>query len=162
MKAKPDTNTVTVGLYAQRSFDLTPAISVTPHIGVRYIRADLDDFKAGGFSYKTDAANIVQFPVGVAFGAKTETMSGCKVNGFVDLSVVPAVGDKKSDMRFSLAGGSASDSVEGKIASTALYRANFGVNVKGGAHTLGASYGIGGGNGGRLDQTLKVNYRYAF
>lgn len=162
MKAKPDSNTFTVGLHAQRSFDLTPTFSVTPHVGVRYVRSDLDSFNAGGFHYKSDAADIVQFPVGVALGAKTETTSGYKVKGFVDLSVVPSVGDKKSDMRFSLAGGSASDSVEGKIASTALYRADFGVNVQGGAHTLGASYGIGAGNGGRLDQTLKLNYRYAF
>jgi hypothetical protein len=43
-----------------------------------------------------------------------------------------------------------------------MYKGKVGVETTKGKHSFGLNYGIGGGNRGRVDQTLQANYRYQF
>ena len=161
-KGKPDVKTVSVGVKAEKALQLNESITVTPHVGVRYFNVDMDSFTAGGFKYSSDKANLVQVPFGVAFNANLKASCGAEVKPFIDVQVAPAFGDRKATNKFALAGGSASDSIEARIANNAMYSAKIGVEATRGNHSFGLNYGIASGNYGRVDQALQAKYRYSF
>jgi hypothetical protein len=76
--------------------------------------------------------------------------------------VAPAFGDKKVTNRFALAGGASSDSIDARIANSSMYQGRIGLNAVKGSHSLGINYSVGGGNNGRVDQSLQARYRYSF
>ncbi len=161
-KGKPDVKTISVGVKAEKALQLNESITVTPHVGVRYFNVDMDSFTAGGFKYSSDKANLVQVPFGVAFNANLKASCGAKVKPFIDVQIAPAFGDRKATNKFALAGGSASDSIEARIANNAMYSAKVGVEATRGNHSFGLNYGIASGNYGRVDQALQAKYRYSF
>ena len=161
-KGKPDAKTVSVGVRFEKPLALNEAITVTPHLGVRYKHVKLDSFNAGGFKYTTEKADIVEVPFGVAFNANLKAPCGADVKPFVDLTIAPNFGDRKVSNKIALAGTTASDSFDARIANNAMYNAKVGVNAVKGSHTFGLNYGIGGGNKGRVDQTLQARYTYRF
>ncbi|WP_418541751.1 autotransporter domain-containing protein [Parasutterella excrementihominis] len=161
-KGKPDVKTISVGVKAEKALQLNESITVTPHIGVRYFNVDMDSFTAGGFKYSSDKANLVQVPFGVAFNANLKTSCGAEVKPFIDVQIAPAFGDRRATNKFALAGGSASDSIEARIANNAVYSAKVGVEATQGNHSFGLNYGIASGNYGRVDQALQAKYRYSF
>jgi hypothetical protein len=161
-KGKPDAKTVSVGVRFEKPLALNEAITVTPHLGVRYKHVKLDSFNAGGFKYTTEKADIVEMPFGVAFNANLKAPCGADVKPFVDLTIAPNFGDRKVSNKIALAGTTASDSFDARIANNAMYNAKVGVNAVKGSHTFGLNYGIGGGNRGRVDQTLQARYTYRF
>lgn len=162
LKAKPDTKAFTAAVRVEKEFKVNDAFAVTPHIGARYTHLKLDDFSAGGFKYSAEKANLFQIPVGVAVSGNYEASCGAKVKPFVDVSVSPTMGDRKVSNRFALAETSASDSIETRIANTALFNAKVGLQATKGAHSFGLNYGVGAGNKGRVDQALQAQYRYSF
>lgn len=161
-KGKPDAKTVSVGVRFEKPLALNEAITVTPHLGIRYKHVKLDSFNAGGFKYTTEKADIVEVPFGVAFNANLKAPCGADVKPFVDLTIAPNFGDRKVSNKIALAGTTASDSFDARIANNAMYNAKVGVNAVKGSHTFGLNYGIGGGNRGRVDQTLQARYTYRF
>ena len=54
------------------------------------------------------------------------------------------------------------DSFDARITNNEMYKGKVGVETTKGKHSFGLNYGIGGGNRGRVDQTLQANYRYQF
>jgi len=162
LKAKPDTKTVSVGLRLEAPMQLNQSISVTPHIGLRYMNVSMDSFSVGGFNYRSDKANLVQIPFGVAFNSNLKTKSGSVIKPFLDLQIAPAFGDRKAINKFGLAGGSSTDAFESRIADNAMYSAHIGLEASKGSHSFGLNYGIASGNYGRVDQALQVKYRYCF
>ena len=161
-KGKPDAKTVSFGVRFEKPLALNEAITVTPHLGVRYKHVKLDSFNAGGFKYTTEKADIVEMPFGVAFNANLKAPCGAEVKPFVDLTIAPNFGDRKVSNKIALAGTTASDTFDARIANNAMYNAKVGVNAVKGSHTFGLNYGIGGGNRGRVDQTLQARYTYRF
>lgn len=162
LKAKPDTKVLTAGVRVEKDLRIGEVFTVTPHIGARYSHIKLDNFGAAGFRYSAEKANLFQVPVGVAVKGNYDSASGAKVKPFLDLTVSPTMGDKKVSNRFALEGSSASDSIETRIANTALFNARLGLDATRGNHSLGVSYGFGAGNKGRIDQALQAKYRYVF
>ena len=162
LKGKPDVNTFSVGIKAEKSFAVTDNFAVTPHIGVRYMNIDMKRFKTGGFSYSADKGNLVQFPVGVAFNSETKTAGGVKIKPVLDLEIAPTAGDRKVKTKFGLVGTGATDTLDTRVANNALYSAKFSVQANKGGHTFGLGYRFSGGNDGRVDQTLQAKYRYSF
>ncbi len=162
LKAKPDTKALTAAVRVEKDLNIGDAFTVTPHIGARYSHIKLDNFSAAGFSYSAEKANLFQIPVGVAVKGNYEAACGAKVKPFLDLTVSPTMGDKKVSNRFALEGSSASDSIETRIANTALFNTKLGLEATRGNHSLGVSYGFGAGNKGRIDQALQAKYRYVF
>jgi outer membrane autotransporter protein len=159
---KPDVKTLSLGVRAEKSLAVTDGFDVTPHIGIRYMNIDMDSFTAGGFKYSAKKANLAQVPFGVAFSGSFKASCGAAVKPFVDVTVAPAFGDKKVTNRFALAGGTSSDSIDARIANSSMYQGRIGLNAVKGSHSLGINYGVGGGNNGRVDQSLQARYRYSF
>lgn len=161
-KTKPYGNALTVAVRAEKPFALTPAVSVTPHVGVRYVFTDIEDFKQGEFKFTNKKTNLVRFPVGVAVNANLKAPCGAEVKPFLDLTVEPTAGDRKAKNKFGLASGLGSDSLNTRVADNALYSAKVGINATKGGHTFGLNYSVGRASHGRLDQQLQAGYRYAF
>ena len=158
-KGKPDVKTFSVGVRVEKPLALNEVLTVTPHVGARYLHVDMESFKAGGFKYTAEKANLFQVPFGVAFNGKANVAS-VDVKPFVDVQIAPALGDRKVKNKFALATGDASDSIDSRIANNAMYSAKVGVEAARGAHAFGLNYGIGSGNKGRVDQVLQAKYRW--
>lgn len=161
-KGKPDANSFSVGVRAEKPLSLNDRITVTPHVGVKYVYTKLDSFNAGGFRYSVESANLVQVPFGVAFNANLEAPCGAKVKPFIDLTIAPNFGDKKVSNKVGLAITGTLDSFDARIANNAVYKGKVGLEAAKGKHSFGLNYGIGGGNRGRVDQTLQAKYLYKF
>lgn len=161
-KGKPDAKTLSLGVRAEKPLALTDRVTVTPHIGVKYVHTTLNGFSAGGLVYKADKANLVQVPFGVALNANLEAPCGAKVKPFIDLTLAPSLGDKKVSNKVGLVTTGTLDSFDARITNNVLYKGKLGLETTKGKHSFGLNYGIGGGNRGRVDQTLQANYRYQF
>ena len=152
----------TVGVRVEKPLALNEAITVTPHVGVRYKHIKMDSFSTGGFDYRNEKANLVEVPFGVAFNANVKAPCGAEVKPFIDLTIAPNFGDRKVTNRVALSNSAVSDSFDARIANNAMYNAKIGVNAVKDNHSFGLNYGIGSGNYGRVDQTLQAKYRYQF
>ncbi|WP_290448867.1 autotransporter outer membrane beta-barrel domain-containing protein, partial [uncultured Parasutterella sp.] len=161
-KQKVHGNSFTAAVRAEKSLELNPSITVTPHVGVRYLHTDIDDVKLGVFKFSNKKTNLVQVPFGVAFNANLKASCGAEVKPFIDLTIAPAFGDRKVNNKVGYAAGLASDTLDTRIADNAMYSAKIGVNATKGAHSFTLNYGIGGANHGRVDQALQAGYRYSF
>jgi hypothetical protein len=161
-KGKPDVNTFSVGIRAEKDFKVTEGFAITPHVGIRYLNVDMDNFTAGGFKYTAKKVNITEVPVGVAFNANLKAPCGADVKPFADFTIAPAMGSKKAANKFGLAGSAATDTIRSRVANSNLYQGKIGVNATQGNHSLSFSYGIGAGSDSRVDQALQAKYRYSF
>jgi len=161
-KAKPDGKTFVVGVRAEKPFAVNDAVKLTPHLGLRYKHIKVDDFSAGGFSYKNENANLFELPVGVAISSRLKTDGGAKFDPFLDVTVTPNFGDRKVTHKVGVSNSSVSDSFDARITNNALVNATLGLNASKGNHSLGLHYSVGGGNDGRVDQMLKAKYRFQF
>ena len=94
--------------------------------------------------------------------ANLEAPCGAKVKPFIDLTIAPNFGDKKVTNKVGLVTTGTLDSFDARITNNAMYKGKVGVETTKGKHSFGLNYGIGGGNRGRVDQTLQANYRYQF
>ena len=146
----------------EKPIAVSAAFKVTPHVGLRYLHLDMDSFSAGGFKYGSEKANLGQIPVGVAFNGNFKAPCGADVVPFVDLEVAPAFCNRKVKHTVALENSSIADSFNTRITGNALYTGRIGLSVAKGNHSLGLSYGLSGGNDGRVDQNLKARYRYQF
>jgi hypothetical protein len=161
-KGKPDVNTFSVGIRAEKDFKVTDSFAITPHVGIRYLNVDMDNFTAGGFKYTAKKVNITEVPVGVAFNANLKAPCGADVKPFADFTIAPAMGSKKASNKFGLVGSAATDTIRSRVANSNLYQGKIGVNATQGNHSLSFSYGIGAGSDSRVDQALQAKYRYSF
>jgi hypothetical protein len=161
-KGKPDVNTFSVGIRAEKDFKVTDSFAITPHVGIRYLNVDMDNFTAGGFKYSAKKVNITEVPVGVAFNANLKAPCGADVKPFADFTIAPAMGSKKASNKFGLVGSAATDTIRSRVANSNFYQGKIGVNATQGNHSLSFSYGIGAGSDSRVDQALQAKYRYSF
>ena len=128
------------------------SVNVVPHAGVRFSKVDVDDSKFGA-SY--DAMNVWQAPVGVTFSAAFE-QAGWKFAPMVDLSVVPAFGDKDAVVEI----GSAREAL--RVVDTNPIQATIGLSAETGAWTFGVHYGLTAGGDDRLNNAFNATAKYAF
>jgi hypothetical protein len=161
-KGKPDVKTFSVGIRAEKDFKAAESVTLTPHAGIRYMNVDMESFNAGGFRYSAKKLNLTQIPVGVAVSGDFEFKNGARVKPFADVTVSPALGNKKAKNTFGLEGAAVSDTFSARAANNALYQGKVGLNASKGSHSLAVSYGLGAGSGSRFDQTLQAKYRFSF
>jgi hypothetical protein len=161
-KGKPDVKTFSVGVRAEKDFKAAGSVTLTPHIGIRYMNVDMESFTAGGFKYSANKLNLAQIPVGVSVSGDFDFANGAKVKPFADVTVSPALGNKKAKNTFGLEGAAVSDTFSARVANDALYQGKVGLNAAKGNHSLAVSYGLGAGSGSRFDQTLQAKYRFSF
>lgn len=161
-KGKPDVTSFSLSLLAEKPLALNEAVTVTPHVGVRYTHLKLNSFNAGGMTYKADNVNLVSVPIGAALNANLSTQGGVKVKPFMDVTVAPTFGDRKVKNKVGLQETGTLDSFDVRIANNAMFRGKLGIEASKGKHALGVNYGVGAGNMGRVDQTVQVKYRFQF
>jgi hypothetical protein len=161
-KGKPDVNTFSVGIRAEKAHKITENFAVTPHIGIRYMNVDMASFTAGGFKYSAKKVNYAEVPFGVSVNGEAKAQCGAVVKPYADFTLAPALGTKKARNTFGLAGSAASDSFSARVANSNLYQGAIGLEATRANHSLGLSYGIGAGSDGRVDQNLQARYRYSF
>ena len=85
-----DSSVFTVGVRG----DLTvydQAFKVVPHVGLRYTKIDVDDYR--GIS--ADSMNVFETPVGVRVAGEFAPAAGWTVTPDIDFTIVPQVGDKE-------------------------------------------------------------------
>ena len=129
------------------------SLNVVPHAGIRWSRIDMDDSKYGA---DYDAMNLFQMPMGVTFSG-TFDMTGWKVAPMIDLSVVPAFGDKDAVATYT---GGIEDTT--RVVDTNPIQMTLGVNAQVDAWTFGLNYGLTAGGDERLNNSFNLNARYTF
>ena len=151
-KESLDANVFTFGLGTEYLAKFG-ALNVTPHAGIRLSRIDMDDSKCGA---DYDAMTVYQLPLGVAFSGNFD-VNGWKLAPMVDLSVVPAFGDKDAVATYT--GGIQSVT---RVVDTNPIQATLGVSAQNGAWTFGLNYGLTAGGDDRMNNAFNANLRYSF
>ena len=98
---------------------------------------------------------VYQLPLGVAFSGNFD-VNGWKLAPMVDLSVVPAFGDKDAVASFY------GNDVTTRVVDTNPIQATLGVSAQNGAWTFGLNYGLTAGGDDRMNNAFNANLRYSF
>ena len=136
---------ISAGLRGEYTF-ATSVMDVTPHVGVRYMSLNTDEYdvKSEGTVLKGDAINqsIWTFPIGVAFSKQIETGNGWHFKPSLDLAVIPAAGDidARSDVRFTGTGTKAE--LDTQTMDYMSYMGQAGLEFGNETTTLGVNYNI--------------------
>ena len=147
-----DADIFTFGLGAEYLANVG-SLNIVPHAGIRWSRLDMDESKYGA---DYDAMNLFQMPMGVTFSG-TFDMTGWKVAPMLDISVVPAFGDKDAVATFA---GGFEDTT--RVVDSNPVQMTLGVNAQVDAWTLGVNYGLSAGSDERLNNSFNLNARYTF
>ena len=141
-----DSKVFTAGVRADWNVYESKALTVAPHVGVRYTSIDVDDYRG----LKSDSMNIVEMPIGIKVAGNFEA-SGFKLTPAFDFTVVPEVGDKKVS------------TVIGDVdVINNLYNASLGVQAEMGNFSFGVNYKCGFGRDDRSNNSFNANVRYTF
>ena len=151
VKESLDSNVFTFGLGTEYLAKFG-ALNITPHAGIRLSRIDMDDSKYGA---DYDTMTVYQLPLGVAFSGNFD-VNGWKLAPMVDLSVVPAFGDKDAVASFY------GNDVTTRVVDTNPIQATLGVSAQNGAWTFGLNYGLTAGGDDRMNNAFNANLRYSF
>lgn len=151
-KESLDANVFTFGLGTEYLAKFG-ALNVTPHAGIRLSRIDMDDSQYGA---DYDTMTVYQLPLGVAFSGNFD-VNGWKLAPMVDLSVVPAFGDKDAVATYT--GGIQNVT---RVVDTNPIQATLGVSAQNGAWTFGLNYGLTAGGDDRMNNAFNANLRYSF
>ena len=151
-KESLDANVFTFGLGTEYLAKFG-ALNITPHAGIRLSRIDMDDSKYGA---DYDTMTVYQLPLGVAFSGNFD-VNGWKLAPMVDLSVVPAFGDKDAVATYT--GGIQNVT---RVVDTNPIQATLGVSAQNGAWTFGLNYGLTAGGDDRMNNAFNANLRYSF
>ena len=147
-----DADIFTFGLGAEYLANVG-AFNVVPHAGIRWSRLDMDNSEYGA---DYDAMNLFQMPMGVTFSGTIET-SGMKIAPMIDISVVPAFGDKDAVASFT---SGYEETV--RVVDTNPVQMTLGVTGQVDAWTFGVNYGLSAGGEDRLNNSFNLNARYTF
>ena len=151
VKESLDSNVFTFGLGTEYLAKFG-ALNITPHAGIRLSRIDMDDSQYGA---DYDTMTVYQLPLGVAFSGNFD-VNGWKLAPTVDLSVVPAFGDKDAVASFY------GNDVTTRVVDTNPIQATLGVSAQNGAWTFGLNYGLTAGGDDRMNNAFNANLRYSF
>ena len=144
-KADVDTSVITADLRAEYQLK-SNWLDILPHAGVRYtaLRTDSHDLKVNGSvlnSVDAETQHIVQFPIGVTLTKNIDAW-GWNVKPQVDVSVIPAAGDKDMNTKVRFSGVDAVDSIDTRIMDSTSWSGMVGIQASKGNLSLGLNYGI--------------------
>ncbi len=129
-----DTDAFTLGVRGEYLIE-TGNFKVVPHIGLRYTYLTTDDFEAA-YTTDFDDMNVFQMPVGVTVAGNIGA-SGWNLTPSIDLSVVPAFGDKDADMTLGITGVGTKTAISTQIIDSSLFQMNLGLVAQKDAWTFG-------------------------
>ena len=158
-KFSADTEAVTFGVRGEYLIE-AGAFSIVPHVGLRWTHVATDDFEAA-FKTDVDSLNVWRMPIGVTVAGNVEA-AGWKLAPTVDLSVVPALGDKDADMTVGFGGTTAVDKVSVRVVDCAPVQATFGLSADKDNWSVSVSYQLGVGGHDRLNNAFNATVQYRF
>lgn len=135
--ASPDSDSISVGVKAVKDYAAGENGTLTPYVGLRYLRLSTDDFTASnGLRYEGDDQDLVIVPVGVNYTASI-SHGKWSVRPYAGIGYVWTAGDRSADQTVML--GTAADSFSYDTADSGSFVARAGVTTDCGD----MSYGIG-------------------
>lgn len=135
--ASPDSDSISVGVKAVKDYAAGENGTLTPYVGLRYLRLSTDDFTASnGLRYEGDDQDLVIVPVGVNYTAAI-SHGKWNVRPYAGIGYVWTAGDRSADQTVML--GTAADSFSYDTADSGSFIARAGVTTDCGD----MSYGIG-------------------
>ena len=135
--ASPDSDSISVGVKAVKDYAAGENGTLTPYVGLRYLRLSTDDFTASnGLHYEGDDQDLVIVPVGVNYTASI-SHGKWNVRPYAGIGYVWTAGDRSADQTVML--GTAADSFSYDTADSGSFIARAGVTTDCGD----MSYGIG-------------------
>ena len=134
LKADIDTQVWTIGAQGEYRFK-TAAFDMTPHIGVRWSQLKTDAFKTHNtqgtvFSTDSDTQNIWQIPVGLTLSRDYVAKNGWTVKPKLDVSFVPASGDRHASTRIHVPGVGASDITRTEMMDSTSWNGSLGLDMQ--------------------------------
>ena len=164
LTASTDTTSLTLGVNAQYKFEFD-ALDVTPHIGARFTRIDMDDYSIDSAQgkvaeFNADSMNIFSIPVGVSFSKDIQAGSW-SVMPALDLVVTANTGDDEFDGDVDWTDTPLSTATSTEVLDSFTYGANLGISAKTGAFSLGIGVNyVGSDNADEIG--VQANARFTF
>lgn len=135
--ASPDSDSISVGVKALKDYAAGENGTLTPYVGLRYLRLSTDDFTASnGLHYVGDDQDMVIVPVGVNYTASI-SHGKWSVRPYAGIGYVWTAGDRSTDQTVMLGG--KADSFSYDTADSSSFIARVGVTTD----CDDMSYGIG-------------------
>lgn len=135
--ASPDSDSISVGVKALKDYAAGENGTLTPYVGLRYLRLSTDDFTASnGLHYVGDDQDMVIIPVGVNYTASI-SHGKWSVRPYAGIGYVWTAGDRSADQTVMLGG--KADSFSYDTADSSSFIARVGVTTD----CDDMSYGIG-------------------
>ena len=154
-----DTSAFTMGVRGEYMVD-AGSFKIVPHAGLRFTHLTTDDFEAA-YTTDFDDMNIFQAPVGVTVAGSFEA-SGWNLAPMLDLSIVPAFGDKDADMTLGIAGVATKTALSTQIIDSNPVQMTLGLSAQKDAWTFGLNWKLGAGSDDRMNNTFNATVNYAF
>ena len=138
--ASPDSDSISVGVKALKDYAAGENGTLTPYVGLRYLRLSTDDFTASnGLHYVGDDQDMVIVPVGVNYTASI-SHGKWSVRPYAGIGYVWTAGDRSADQTVMLGGAQGgADSFSYDTADSSSFIARVGVTTD----CDDMSYGIG-------------------
>ena len=135
--ASPDSDSISVGVKALKDYAAGENGTLTPYVGLRYLRLSTDDFTNSlGLRYEGDDQDLVIVPVGVNYTASI-SHGKWSVRPYAGIGYVWTAGDRSADQTVVVPGGA--DSFSYDTADSSSFIARVGVTTD----CDDMSYGIG-------------------
>ncbi len=161
-----DSTNLSVGVTGKLDLDVG-GTKVSPYIGLRYQRLDLDDYGVRGkqngqiANYQNDTTELWSVPFGVAISKDYITDTGWQLRPSLDLHLKANLGDDDASGKVSWLGTNAVQDVSSEVVDPFSYGVNVGFSAKNGNFSLGAGVSYTGSE--NTDEVaVQANLRYDF
>ena len=156
----------TAGLRGELAFEVTESVTMTPHLGLRYVKTKTDGYDItmngkSAFKAGKSEGDLWQVPLGVSVKANF-IEDAWHVSPFADVSVVRQFGDTDMKTTVSATSFEASDSFRADVVGKTMGELKLGINAELKNHSFGVSYTGSVGTQGTQNHSLSANYRYRF
>ena len=154
-----DTTIYSMGVQAQKSFDL--GVDVTPYVGLDLYHLRADGYSNGHGADVEDAnATALEIPVGATVSKAFDTAAGFKLKPVFHFAIVPTVGDRDIDSKVRFAG--AQSTYNFTFADDVKVRTGLGLAAEKDNFRFGFNAGYDWGNEERAATKLMLNAQYLF
>lgn len=156
--ASPDSDAVSVGVKAVKDFTAGESGTLTPYIGVRYLRLSTDGFTAYNASYSGDDQDLVLIPVGVNYSAAI-TGGSWTFRPYAGVGYIWNAGDKSADQTVTL--GTAANSFSYDTVDSGSFLTRVGFAADHGDMSCGVGYSWQKGDSvSNSAWTLSASFRF--
>lgn len=161
-----DSTNLSVGVTGKLDLNVG-GTKVSPYVGLRYQRLDLDDYGVRGkqngqiANYQNDTTELWSVPFGIAISKDYITDTGWQLRPSLDLHLKANLGDDDASGKVSWLGTNAVQNVSSEVVDPFSYGVNAGFSAKNGNFSLGAGVSYTGSE--NTDEVaVQANVRYDF